>query len=124
MHEDRVARAGLPWYRRWGRRVLWAVVGHGYRPWLAGIWAAAIIAAFALVVWHWSGMFVPEGDVTGSPQPIAYAADTFLPIVNLGQADDWMPTGWIRWVVWSVILLGWSLSTIFVAGFTRIVRSE
>jgi hypothetical protein len=124
MHNDRVKRAGLPWHRRAGRRVLWAVVGHGYRPWLAGIWAVAIIAAFALMVWQWSGMFVPEQGVTGSPQPIAYATDTFLPIVNLSQADDWMPTGWIRWVVWSVILLGWSLSTIFVAGFTRIVRSE
>jgi hypothetical protein len=34
-----------------------------------------------------------------------------------------MPTGWVRSVDWSVILLGWALSTIFVAGFTRIVRS-
>jgi hypothetical protein len=124
MHNDRVKRAGLPWYRRWGRRVLRVTVGHGYRPWLAGIWAAAIIAAFALVVWNWAGMFVPEtGGLGGSPQPVAYAADTFLPIVDLGEAGDWMPTGWVRWVDWSVILLGWALSTIFVAGFTRIVRS-
>ena len=86
--------------------------------------AAAIIAAFALVVGNWSELFLPEQGVTGSPQPFAYAADTFFPIVDLGQADDWTPTGWVRWVAWSVILLGWSLSTIFVAGFTRIVRSE
>jgi hypothetical protein len=124
MHNDRVKRAGLPSYRRWGRQVLRVTVGHGYRPWLAGVWAAAIIAAFALVVWQWSGMFIPETEgVTGSPQPVAYAADTFLPIVDLGEAGDWMPTGGIRWVDWSVILLGWALSTIFVAGFTRIVRS-
>jgi hypothetical protein len=123
MHNDRVARADLPWYRVAGRWILWAVVGHGYRPWLAAIWATAIIAAFALVVWNWSGHFHPEQGVTGSLQPLAYAADTFLPIVNLGQADDWTPTGWVRWVAWSVILLGWSLSTIFVAGFTRVVRS-
>ncbi|HEV8603012.1 MAG TPA: hypothetical protein VGQ68_06400 [Gaiellaceae bacterium] len=125
MHNDRVARADLPWYRAWGRRVLGWLVGHGYRPWLAGIWATAIVAAFALVVWHWSGMFLPEQQgVTGSPQPIAYAADAFLPIIDLGQADSWLPTAWLRWVEWSVILLGWSLSTIFVAGFSRIVRSE
>src|SRR6266542_4929389 len=84
---------GLPWYRRAGRRVLGAVIGHGYRPWLAGIWAVGIVAAFALVVWHWSAMFAPEKQsVTGSPQPIAYSADTLLPIVDLGQADSWMPT--------------------------------
>jgi hypothetical protein len=125
MHNDRVARAGLPQYRRWGRRILRAVVGHGYRPWLAGIWATAVIAAFALVVWKWAGMFVPEKqDVTGSPQPVAYAADAFLPIIDLGPANSWMPTHWVRWVEWSVILLGWALTTIFVAGFTRIVRSE
>ena len=125
MQNDRASRAGLPWYRVAGRRVLGAVIGHGYRPWRAGIWAVAIIAAFALVVWHWPGMFHPEKQgVTGSPQPVAYAADVFLPIVDLGQADDWTPVGWLRWVEWSVILLGWSLTTIFVAGFTRIVRSE
>jgi hypothetical protein len=124
MHNDRVKRAGLPVYRRWGRQVLRAVVGHGYRPWRAGIWAIAIITTYALIVWHWSGMFVPEKQgVIGSPQPAAYAADNVLPIVDLGQAGDWMPTSWVRWVEWSVILLGWSLSTIFVAGFTRIVRS-
>jgi len=124
MHKDRIKRARLPRYRRWGRLVLGATVGHGYRPWLAGIWAVLVIAAFALFVWHWSGMFVPaKQDVTG-PQPIGYAADVFLPIVDLGQADDWQPTGWVRWVNWGVILLGWALTTIFVAGFTRIVRSE
>ena len=124
MHNDRMARAGLPRHRKAGRYVLRVVVGHGYRPWLALIWGGAIVAAFGLVVWHWSEMFVPgKTGVTGSPQPIAYSADTFLPIINLGQADDWTPTGWVRWVTWSVILLGWSLTTIFVTGFTRIVRS-
>ena len=124
MHNDRVKRAGLPRYRRWGRQVLRVTVGHGYRPWFAGVWAAGIIAVFAVVVWLWSGMFVPEAEgVTGSPQPVAYAVDAFFPIVDLGEAGDWMPTGWIRWVDWSVILAGWALTTLFVAGFTRIVRS-
>jgi hypothetical protein len=124
MQNDRMTRAGLSWYRRTGRYILWAVVGHGYRPWLAGAWAATLIAIFALLIWQFPGMFVANPDVHGSPQPVAYATDTFLPIVNLGQADDWTPTGWMRWLDWTVILLGWALTTIFVAGFTRIVRSE
>ena len=70
------------------------------------------------------------------PHPLRFETTTFdatpdlsgahlpaLSIVDLGQADDWMPAGRLRWVDWSVILLGWSLSTIFVAGFTRIVRT-
>jgi hypothetical protein len=124
MQNDRLTRGGLSWYRRAGRYVLRAVVGHGYRPWLAGAWAVAIIAIFALLVWQFPGMFVSNPGVRGSPQSVAYAADTFMPIVDLGQKDDWQPIGWMRWLDWTVILLGWALTTIFVAGFTRIVRSE
>jgi hypothetical protein len=124
MHNDRLARAGLPAHRWAGRWILRLTVGHGYRPWLAGVWALAIVAAFAVVVWLSSDRFTAEREhVTGSPQPVVYAADTFLPIVDLGEADRWMPTDWTRWAEWVVILLGWALSTIFVAGFTRIVRS-
>jgi hypothetical protein len=125
MQNDRVKRTEMPWHRAAGRRILWATVGHGYRPSLAGIWALGVIAAFAVVVLHWSGMLVPANPATkGSPQPVAYATDTFLPIVDFGEASDWTPTGWLRWINWSVVLLGWALTTIFVAGFTRIVRTE
>lgn len=124
MHNDRLARAGLPAHRWAGRWILRLTVGHGYRPWLAGVWALAIVAAFALVVWFSADRFTAERqDVTGSPQPVVYAADTFLPIVDFGEAARWMPTDWTRWAEWIVILLGWALSTIFVAGFTRIVRT-
>jgi hypothetical protein len=124
MHNDRLVRGGLGGFRRAGRWVLRLTIGHGYRPWLAGVWALGIILAFALVVWLGSDRFVPEQESdSDSPQPFAYAADTFLPIVNLGEADRWTPTDWMRWVVWMVILLGWALSTIFVAGFTRVVRT-
>ena len=124
MENDRVARAGLAWHRRCGRYVLRALVGHGYRPWRAGGWAAGVIAIFALLIWQFPGRLDPAPGVHGRPQPVAYAADTFLPIVDLGQKDDWQPTGWMRWLEWTVILLGWALTTIFVAGFTRIVRNE
>jgi hypothetical protein len=77
--------------------------------------------------WIWrapASTFVPTGNgAAGSPQPLAYSLDTFLPIVDLGEADQWTVTGGLRWVAWAVILLGWALTTIFVAGFTRIVRN-
>jgi hypothetical protein len=123
MHNDRLARGGLGPLRRAGRWVLRLTVGHGYRPWLAGVWALGIVVAFALVVSLNSDRFVPVQEGSDSPQPFAYAGDTFLPIVDLGEAERWTPTDWMRWVVWIVILLGWALSTIFVAGFTRVVRS-
>jgi len=125
MENERIKSGRLSRPRVAARQLLRVTIGHGYRPWLAGAWAVAIIAAFAVVVSLWPRLFHPASPgVTGSPQPVAYAADTFLPIVDLGQADDWQPMGWVRWVDWVVILLGWALTTIFVAGFTRIVRSE
>jgi hypothetical protein len=125
MHRDRVRRAGLPWYRRVGRRVLGAVVGHGYRPWYAGLWATAVVAAFAVVVWRWAHLLEPENpERPRALAPAAFAADTFLPIIDLGQADAWFPTCWLRWVTWAVVLLGWAISTLSITGFTRIVRND
>lgn len=124
MHNDRLARAPLSRPRKAGRWVLRLTVGHGYRPWLAGVWAFGFIVAFAVLITLSSGSFIPEKEgVTGSPQPFIYASDAFLPIVDFGEADRWMPTDWVRWCEWAVIALGWTLSTMFVAGFTRIVRS-
>ncbi len=56
-----------------------------------------------------------------------YSLDTFLPIINLGQKDHWAPNAnsadgwWLRSYLWVHIILGWVLSTFFVAGITGIV---
>jgi hypothetical protein len=120
---DRLARGGLAPHQKVGRWILRVTIGHGYRPWLAGLWALAIIAAFALVVWRLPESFAAEDAATGAPQPVVYAADTFLPIIDFGEASGWTAVGDVRWVEWLVILLGWGLTTIFVAGFTRVVRT-
>jgi carbonic anhydrase/acetyltransferase-like protein (isoleucine patch superfamily) len=120
--DDRLKRAGLSRTRKAGRWILRATIGYGYRPWIAGLWAIAVIALFTLAL-SVGPSLVPEPSVTGSPNLVVYAADTFLPIVDLGEAARWSPVGWLEWIEWLVILLGWALTTIFVAGFTRIVRS-
>ena len=78
--------------------------------------------------------------------PWVYSLDTFLPIVNLGQKDYWQPkatcsrdggntvikqllvvvTGcdFLRWYRLGLIIAGWALTTLFVAGFTNLVRKE
>ena len=64
-----------------------------------------------------------RGVRASGPQPFVYAADVFLPVINFGEADAWRATDWIRWVQWLVIACGWGLTTVFVAGFTRVVRN-
>jgi hypothetical protein len=125
LENDRLRRGGLSTPRMVGRWILRITIGHGYRPWLALLWAVAIVVPFALLVRAApAGTFVPTtAGAEGSPQPLVYALDTFLPIVDLGEADQWTVTGRLQWAAWAVILLGWTLSTIFVAGFTRVVRT-
>jgi hypothetical protein len=124
MQNDRLRRGGLSPLARVGRQILRLTIGYGYRPWLAGVWAALVITTYALVVWQTPEQFAATAtSAVGSPQPLIYAADTFLPVIDFGQAGDWAATGWAAWIGWAVILIGWALTTIFVAGFTRLVRS-
>jgi hypothetical protein len=60
----------------------------------------------------------------GLPDEIMYAVDTFVPIIDFGEADRWVAHGSLmRGSRWAVILLGWALSSIVVAGFTKLVRT-
>jgi len=68
-----------------------------------------------------------------------YALDNFLPIVSLRQKENWQPNdhagyvlpwtgvrcGWLlRLFVWIETLLGWVLTTLWVAGLTGLVRRD
>jgi hypothetical protein len=62
--------------------------------------------------------------------PAAYAIDTVIPVINVHQATYWGPNGHAPWghalsIFTSVgILLGWSLATLAVAGYTGLVRRD
>ena len=58
-------------------------------------------------------------------QPIAYAVDVFVPILDLQQETSWMPkNGWYRAYMWLHIIAGWVLTTIAVAGFTGVIKKD
>lgn len=133
----RRAKLGLPtrvWLYVWG-----ITVGFGYRPWLALLWLLGIIGVGVvgtLVVSARHLGLVPTGhseeQLHSSPQvgcgpleQIAWTADSILPIVDL-STDCFVAGG-----VWGGILqigvgtlqiLSWALLTLFVAGFTQLVR--
>jgi hypothetical protein len=127
---------GKAW--RW---VLRATIGHGFEPWRALYLALAL---WALAWWTIESAATAEAVVptraTAAIQnpedcrardypclmPALYAADLLLPIVDLGQLDNWRVTGpeVYRFLIPGFTVMGWALTTLVVAGFTSVVRRE
>ncbi|MBS0208048.1 MAG: hypothetical protein JSS27_03745 [Planctomycetes bacterium] len=136
-----------PWYRMFG-----PLIGYGYRPWRA-FWlslAVVIVGAILFGMGHSYGLLAPskaEGYIAGAngkpelnpnyPQlaPFMYSLDTFTPLINLDQAEFWLPAanrgaqwslgpivvttgGLLRVYMWFHIMAGWVLSSLLFVGLT------
>ncbi|MGF7235405.1 MAG: hypothetical protein ACQSGP_10685 [Frankia sp.] len=154
---DRQIRAGASsatWLRYPARRMLYLTVGYGYRPWRVAWWAAGVmLVMYALLTVAPAGAMIPSerslsaaanSGALARQAPVAeqcprafpclsragYAADVFLPIVDLDQEASWRPSGrggWGRALVayqWFAIASGWVLTTIVIAAVTGVVRRD
>jgi hypothetical protein len=106
--------------RIWGalQRV---TVGYGYRPWLAACW----LVGLWLLGGTWFAFHEPAPiDAGQNPawNPWIYAADTLLPIVNLGQDGYWRMAGASQWIAGALVAAGWILATTAAAGAARILK--
>ncbi|MFI9846148.1 hypothetical protein ACIHFD_54635 [Nonomuraea sp. NPDC051941] len=108
--------------RAWGR-LLDIAVGYGYRPWLAGIWFALLLAIGTVVF-----AISPPRALKPSESPdfnaFAYTFDLLLPIPAFGQRELFDPGGWTQWLAYGLIVSGWILATALIAGATRILRPQ
>lgn len=122
---ERARRRTLHRPGRWASRFLGATVGHGYRPWRAGAWLAAVVlAGWWLFGSLWREDLVAAGGAPEEFRPLLFSLDAVLPVVNLGQDDRWeiMGGGAQWWYAFSV-LAGWALATVLVSALTaRLVR--
>ncbi|MFF5305313.1 oxidoreductase [Streptomyces sp. NPDC013161] len=105
--------------RVWGH-LLDALVGYGYRPWLAGVWIMAL-AVLGMVVF---GGQSPKQAQPGQGPPfnaLVYTLDLLIPIGGLGQRTAWYwPEGSpAQWLSYALIAAGWLLTTAVVAGVSR-----
>jgi hypothetical protein len=92
-------------------------VGYGYRPGRALAWLAGLTMAVGVCSTVW-----PPRPVTASApafNPVAYALDVALPILDLGQEKSYIAVGVGRIVVWIAILAGWFLASTVIAAVTR-----
>lgn len=96
-------------------------VGYGYRPWLAVCW----LVGLWLLGGAWFAFHEPpriDADQTPSWNPWIFAADTLLPIVNLGQDGYWRMAGESQWIAAALVAGGWILATTAAAGAARILK--
>jgi hypothetical protein len=61
--------------------------------------------------------------------PLLYAVDTVVPIIDLKQRSTWYPARdlggtWLEWWLNLCTLLGWAATTIFALSFTRLGRTS
>lgn len=148
---NRSRGASLTWGQRAGQRVLWATVGYGYKTWLAVLWlalvvAVAVIAAFAFgsPAWHWpwswswlpgwsaAALEQPEGSKAGAPcqdvDLLVLGLETIplIPLVS-GANDSCAVTNSAAGITFlgvsvALKIAAWALVTLFVAGYSNIVR--
>ena len=96
-------------------------VGYGYRPWLAGAWLLGLLAAgSAYFAGHRLAPLPAYGGLHFNP--VVYTLDLLIPLLSLGQANDWNPTGGSLAVAYALVISGWVLVAALVAGVTRVLN--
>lgn len=158
---DRARLVPRPPLERLGHGLLGATIGYGYYPWKALRWSLVSLIVGTLLFWAGfrAGVLQPaESDLarTHGPLPASaqaadgsvfsapvYSLDAFVPLIDLGQADHWVPLpgrsgslylgegvrvtlwgGWIRAYHWIHAFAGWLLSVLLLAGLTGLLRGE
>ncbi|MER5599562.1 oxidoreductase [Streptomyces sp. NPDC002265] len=109
-----------PAAKLWGYAQDWTVA-YGYRPGRAAVWMAVLWAAGTLAFAR-AGRPPVNGDGHPEWDPALFALDLLLPVIDLGQADEWQLSGGRQWLAAAMILLGWVLATTVATGATRMLR--
>jgi hypothetical protein len=133
-----LGRASRVWIRFLG-----LTVAHGYKPWRAAWYLlGTLVVSTAIFV------FVPSAERAMAPtkaasqsptaanctdqyecfEPLVYPLDVVLPVVDLHQKSNWLPSqdrpwgSWYRALTWALVAIGWALTTAVVAAIGTIWR--
>ncbi|NDL58067.1 hypothetical protein [Phytoactinopolyspora mesophila] len=97
-----------------------AMVGYGYRPGLAAIWFAGLLA-MGTAFFATRTLEPVEAGVHPTFNPFGYTLDLLIPVFRLGQMLAWDPRGADLWVAYGLIVMGTVLATTIGAAVTRVL---
>jgi hypothetical protein len=104
----------------------WALIGYGYRPHRALYWFVALfVISFGYFDYRGHQAVKPHEPLLHNPHfsPAIYTLDLLLPVINLGQREYWIARPGIPQDLSTVLIIaGWLLATVFLAGVSGLVR--
>ncbi|HEX7344730.1 MAG TPA: hypothetical protein VF398_10715 [bacterium] len=124
--DDKARMTKLPLGSRIWHRILGWTIGYGYRPMKALQWmlAAIIVGWILFSLGSANCSMLPLSNSSPAFNALFYSIDTFLPLLDLQQANYWYPIApFLSWYLLLHTLLGWILTSLFVGGLTRLIRS-
>lgn len=118
---------------KWSKSYLFEVIaGYGYKPFRVIFWSLIVIScgAFIFSNHHMNGYVVNSSSTCQSTfNNFAFALDTFVPLINLREAENWELINNGSRVFqpmlvfyWSYIFIGWIFTAIFAASITGIIK--
>jgi hypothetical protein len=146
---DRRKYSGLGLLPRSLNYFLDMTIGYGYRSHRA-FWTSLAIMLLGGYIFDqgWKQNLIRSANIQTkdavSFNPWVYSVDTFLPVIDLKESNNWNPKvdknqkitlcifktsfcmqgngDLVRYYFWSHILLGWVFTSLWVAGFTGLIR--
>jgi hypothetical protein len=122
-NERRARRDGSPLDKLWSY-LLWKTIRYGYENWRAVVGLLGVIAAGAILFSIAQDHFVATVEEPPDLSPIIYAADSAIPVLDLGQTSTWATTGWLEWVELGMAVLGYALVAAVIAGLAGIFNRD
>jgi hypothetical protein len=105
--------------------LLFITVGYGYRTSRSGLWLLAFLAVGAKVFHDAYPTHMIAKSQPGPPfSAIAFAVDTVVPLIDLGQRASWQPLGIALYWSWILTIAGWILTTAIVASITGLLKKD
>lgn len=131
---DRLARGKLGAVERGWTRFTGGALGFGYQPWRALLLLLATLLVSLGFVFYFGDKGLEKIDDTGTAgmacstvEKIGYSLDLSIPLITVDASDSCAPSPstsgtTITVIGWLLQLAGWASASLFVAGFTSIIR--